>query len=136
MNLKTTKGFTIVELLIVIVVIAILAAISIVAYTGVQENSRNTQRVSNAKTVIDAANAYYAEKGEWPTAAQLGSYGTVKISTEVAGKLTNAVTASADNKDEIDYTPGASGAAPSIRYYVKPIRNPNCNAGVQSVTLQ
>ena len=130
------KGFTIVELLIVIVVIAILAAISIVAYTGVQENSRNTQRVANAKTVIDAANAYYAEKGEWPDAGELGSYGTVKISTEVAGKLTNTTDASADAKDEIDYTPGASGAAPTIRYYGKPISNPNGNAGVQTVTLQ
>ena len=33
------RGFTIVELLIVIVVIAILAAISVVAYNGVQERS-------------------------------------------------------------------------------------------------
>jgi prepilin-type N-terminal cleavage/methylation domain-containing protein len=33
---RTMSGFTIVELLIVIVVIAILAAISVVAYTGIQ----------------------------------------------------------------------------------------------------
>ena len=39
---KTTSGFTIVELLIVIVVIGILAAITIVAYNGVQNRARAT----------------------------------------------------------------------------------------------
>lgn len=40
---KNTSGFTIVELLIVIVVIGILAAITIVAYNGIQDRARNTK---------------------------------------------------------------------------------------------
>lgn len=46
------RGFTIVELLIVIVVIAILAAIVIVAYNGIQERAKITQ-------TITMANSYY-----------------------------------------------------------------------------
>jgi prepilin-type N-terminal cleavage/methylation domain-containing protein len=39
---KQQSGFTIVELLIVIVVIAILAAITVVAYNGIQDRARNS----------------------------------------------------------------------------------------------
>lgn len=46
---KPTVGFTIVELLIVIVVIAILAAITIVAFNGIQERAR-ASTVSSALT--------------------------------------------------------------------------------------
>lgn len=40
---KSVSGFTIVELLIVIIVIAILATISVVAYNGVQQRAKFTQ---------------------------------------------------------------------------------------------
>ncbi|HET8884096.1 MAG TPA: prepilin-type N-terminal cleavage/methylation domain-containing protein, partial [Candidatus Saccharimonadales bacterium] len=44
-------GFTIVELLIVIVVIGILAAITIVAYNGIQERARDIQRQSDIAAI-------------------------------------------------------------------------------------
>ena len=43
------------ELLVVIVVIAILASITIVAFTGIQREARNTLRIDTAKKAIDAA---------------------------------------------------------------------------------
>ncbi len=55
---KSASGFTIVELLIVIVVIAILAAISVVAYTGIQERARRTtlqSDLSNAAKKMETA---------------------------------------------------------------------------------
>jgi prepilin-type N-terminal cleavage/methylation domain-containing protein len=47
-------GFTIVELLIVIVVIGILAAISIVAYNGVQERARVQKANSDLQALVKA----------------------------------------------------------------------------------
>lgn len=50
-----SRGFTIVELLIVIVVIAILAAISVVAYNGVQTRAKDTllhTRINEAESII------------------------------------------------------------------------------------
>mgnify|MGYP000845426133 CR=1 FL=1 len=52
------RGFTIVELLIVIVVIAVLAAISIVAYNGVQQNARDSQRKSDLAAIAKAIKLY------------------------------------------------------------------------------
>lgn len=45
---KHTQGFTIVELLIVVVVIAILAAITIVAYTGIQNRAKSSAAAATA----------------------------------------------------------------------------------------
>ena len=51
------KGFTIVELLIVIVVIAVLATISVVAYNGVQDRARQAKISSDIGTIIKAVSA-------------------------------------------------------------------------------
>ena len=66
-QLKKEKGFTIVELLIVIVVIAILAAIVIVAYNGVQNRARDTQYKTDASSIVKVAEALNADTGAYPT---------------------------------------------------------------------
>lgn len=58
-------GFTIVELLIVIVVIGILAAITIVAFNGVQSRARDTQRKSDLAQLAKAIHYYAADKGDY-----------------------------------------------------------------------
>lgn len=54
MGKQTQKGFTIVELLIVIVVIGILAAITIIAFNGVQERARVQRANSDLNTLAKA----------------------------------------------------------------------------------
>ena len=51
---KRSSAFTIVELLIVIVVIAILAAITIMAYNGIQSRARDSQRAQDIQTIASS----------------------------------------------------------------------------------
>lgn len=59
-------GFTIVELLIVVVVIAVLATVGTVAYAGVQRRARDAKRLSDIQTIDRAIKAYYAVHGDFP----------------------------------------------------------------------
>ena len=58
------RAFTIVELLVVIVVIGILAAISVVAYNGIQNRAKDTAREVTVKQVIDKARVAQVLKGQ------------------------------------------------------------------------
>ncbi len=66
-----SKGFTIVELLIVIVVIGILATLVIVTFTGIQQKARNSQRQTDINAIDSHVEAFYADKGFYPTFGQL-----------------------------------------------------------------
>ena len=68
MSRTKLAGFTIVELLIVIVVIAILAAISVVAYTGVQTRARDSARTDSIAKIKKALELYKIDHGRYPGA--------------------------------------------------------------------
>jgi prepilin-type N-terminal cleavage/methylation domain-containing protein len=71
--MKSKSGFTIVELLIVIVVIAILAAISIVAYNGIQSRARDAERKSDISAIQKHIEIFYINNGFYPGVGQLQS---------------------------------------------------------------
>lgn len=68
---KTKSGFTIVELLIVIVVIGILAAITIVAYNGIQGRARDTERTADIAQLHKALELFYAENNYYPAVSDV-----------------------------------------------------------------
>lgn len=71
MKKLSNTGFTIVELLIVIVVIGILAALVIVTFQGVQSKGRDTERQTDIKALYGHVEAYYASNGRYPSLANL-----------------------------------------------------------------
>lgn len=84
---RSINGFTIIELLIVIVVIALLAAISVVAYTGIQQRSQNSKIVASVRDWAQIIRMYKTDSGEYPTmVACLGdNYGRGITNAEVTG---------------------------------------------------
>lgn len=67
------QGFTIVELLVVIVVIGILASISVFAYNGVQAKARDATRTEHLQKIADAIKLYRIKVGH-----DIQTVGTVK----------------------------------------------------------
>ncbi len=66
------SGFTIAELLIVIVVIAILAAISIATYGGIRDRANITQTVQGVAAYAKGVSNYATNNGVYPAAGQFG----------------------------------------------------------------
>jgi prepilin-type N-terminal cleavage/methylation domain-containing protein len=70
---QKSKGFTIVELLIVIVVIAILATLVIVTFTGIQQKARDSKRETDIDALDSHLEAFYADNGYYPTITDMTS---------------------------------------------------------------
>lgn len=76
--MKSRSGFTLVELLIVIVVIAILAAISVVAYNGIQDRANDTRMRAGVAQIEKAIMMWHTETGQqpvggWSSSVAIGS---------------------------------------------------------------
>lgn len=82
------KGFTIVELLIVVVVIAILAAITIVAYNGISDRAKESALASKTSTTAKLLATNAIQNGEtYPTYTGLASLG-IKDDSDVSYRYT------------------------------------------------
>lgn len=66
-----SKGFTIIELLIVIVIIGILAALLSVTYSGIRQKERDNERINDIKLIFGQTESYQAQYGKYPTLANI-----------------------------------------------------------------
>ena len=63
---RNQKGFTLIELMIVIAIIGILAAIAIPQFNKYRARSFNTQAISDVKNIKNEAGGYFAEYDHYP----------------------------------------------------------------------
>jgi prepilin-type N-terminal cleavage/methylation domain-containing protein len=69
--MKNARGFTLVEILVVVVIITILATIGTLTYAGFQSQSRDQKRLANANLIADSLERYYEKNGEYPSIADV-----------------------------------------------------------------
>src|SRR5580698_1149765 len=70
---RKDQGFTIVELLIVIVVIGILALLVITTYSGIQAKARNAKRQSDIASLQTQLEAFFSQNGYYPSLTDMNS---------------------------------------------------------------
>lgn len=121
-NIKTMKqkdgGFTIVELLIVIVIIGILAALVIVAYTGITNRANATKAKTNAQAIQKKAEAIYANNGSTYPTLTTGFTGDVGSLPAGVSLLTGAGALSGTNgTTTVEYQTCASGQGYQVWYW-------------------
>ena len=66
------RGFTLIEIMIVVTIIALLVGLALPALIRVREKSLNTRFVSDLRTFAQAFEGYAAQNGAWPPNAGSG----------------------------------------------------------------
>lgn len=143
---QTRNGFTIVELLIVVVVIAILATITIIAYTGIQTRARDSSRDAAAKNIRNALEMYKTDNNEmYPNGCGVINNGcnSSGLASLLVPKYISSLPSDPLSGTTIDYVVGAGQLSYGllVRYESKPVckflggASPNANWWGASVAV-
>ena len=84
------KGFTLIELMIVVAIIGILAAIAIPAYQDYTIRAQVTEGLNLAGSLKANVSEFYAQYGVWPTAVT-GAAGTLGMTADPTGKYVSDI---------------------------------------------
>ncbi|TXG78021.1 type II secretion system protein [Patescibacteria group bacterium] len=120
------SGFTIVELLIVIVIIGILATLVIVTFSGVQQKARDSERKTDINAIAGQLEAVYASKGFYPTGREVNNgSGNETWRSDNEFRIDAKAFADPKDADATNLTVGASSASSSptgtFTYYYTPL---------------
>ncbi len=85
-QLKSTLGFTIVELVVVITIIGLLATVGVASYSNVLKSSRDSRRIDDFKQLVDAMELYNLKYNAYPGDA---NFTGVHISPKCTANPTN-----------------------------------------------
>lgn len=109
MKIKTNQnGFTIVELLIVIIIIGILAGLIVTTFTDFRQKERNKERQKDVKSLQVGIEGYFNQNGKYPTLTDLN---------DTAWRIKNIKALEADDLKDPTSTSDKLVAAPAAGAY-------------------
>ncbi len=82
MNRRYARGFTLIELVVVISILAILSGVLVPRVTSHLKSARDARRLADIKAVRGAIEQYYLDKGSYPAANANSSYGGWDVSSD------------------------------------------------------
>jgi prepilin-type N-terminal cleavage/methylation domain-containing protein len=110
--MKSRTGFTLIELIIVIVIVGILTVVSIPIYRGYTQRAKISEGKTLAASIITAQRVYYSERGTWYDVAGWIQENTIlavdarqnryftKVTTGPSDKYGNVICAAARSESE------------------------------------
>lgn len=102
------SGFTLIELMIVIAIIAVLSAIAMISYGNFLKSARDTRRQSDLKLIQSGLERYHADQKYYPATLSLTGYLNT-IPTDPGTNIPYSYSA---------YTPNVSECTQCTRYHL------------------
>ncbi len=110
MKISYKKGFTLIEMLVVVAIIGILASVVLASLSSARAKARDAKRILDGKEVVKALDAYFASNGKYPNSTEFSSL--------VAGKVVSVLVPTYLPKVPTDPSDGSS-----YKYVAQKIRN-------------
>ncbi|MDD4412610.1 MAG: DUF1566 domain-containing protein [Patescibacteria group bacterium] len=127
---KANKGFTLIEVLVVIVIIGILATLVTVALGATKVNARDAKRISDIKQMQTALELYYNEESTYPPTSAL-AVGQALVGTQSGKTFMGKIPAGPNIGETYTYTQINGGTSYILGYVLeKPVNEFAAGAAV------